>query len=137
MTAFGLELDEWEQQIIDYSGPYLGHDNVFRRAEKGFDFQVLLDPFEKYFDVPAGFVQIGDGTSSKLEIIGEKMVHFTGFLINIGDQVEVFRIVFLWFLAGQSDTAVGNDHLFLGTSCCLVMVYCMLLFAFITKKSFC
>jgi len=52
MTAFGLELDEGEQEIVDHRGPYLGHDSVFRGTEKRFDLQILFDPFEECFDFP-------------------------------------------------------------------------------------
>ena len=34
VPAFGLELDEREQQVIDHCGPDLRHDGVFRGAEE-------------------------------------------------------------------------------------------------------
>ena len=41
-------------------------------AEKRLDAQMLLDPFEEQLDLPTAFVELGDGQSRKLEIVGEK-----------------------------------------------------------------
>ena len=43
MTAFCLEFDEGEQQVIDHGGPNLRHNGIFRGAEEGFDFKILKD----------------------------------------------------------------------------------------------
>jgi hypothetical protein len=39
----------------------LRFDGVFGRAEERLNAQVLLDPFEEQFHLPAAFVELGDG----------------------------------------------------------------------------
>jgi len=46
----------------------LGLHSVFACAEKVLDAQVLLDPFEKEFDLPAVFVQGCDGGGSQTQV---------------------------------------------------------------------
>jgi hypothetical protein len=48
----------------------LSHDGVGRIADKGLDFQVLLDPTEKDLYLPAFFVDVGDGPRGWPEVIG-------------------------------------------------------------------
>jgi len=45
---------------------------VLVRAEKRLDAQMLLDPFEEQLDLPTAFVELGDGQSRKLEVVGEE-----------------------------------------------------------------
>ena len=111
MTAFCLKLDEREQQIIDHGGPDLCHNCIFRCTEEWFDFQILFDPLEEDFDLPARFVQVSDGTCRQIEVVGEKLMYFPGFLIDIGHQTERLRVFFLGFQTGKPDTAVWNDPL--------------------------
>ena len=61
VTDLADKLDIGEQQIDANGNPDLGHDSVFRGAEEGLDLQVLLDPFEEQFDLPAGLVDLRDG----------------------------------------------------------------------------
>jgi len=42
-----------------------------RCAKERFDFQVLLDPFEKEFDLPAFLVEISDGLGIQVIGIGD------------------------------------------------------------------
>jgi hypothetical protein len=51
--VFGLEFDVTQLQIIAHRHPYLAQYCILAGAEEGLDFQVLLDPFEKQFDLPA------------------------------------------------------------------------------------
>ena len=50
----------------------MGLDRILRGAEKCFDPQMLLDPFEKELHLPAAAVQFGYGQGRKVEIVGEK-----------------------------------------------------------------
>jgi hypothetical protein len=42
-----LELDVRKQKVVDHRSPDLIHNGILRSAEKCFDFQILLDSFEK------------------------------------------------------------------------------------------
>jgi hypothetical protein len=68
----GLVLDVGEEQVIYQSGPDLDQDGVGRRSQEGFYFEVLLDPFKEQFDVPASFIDLGDGFGRQLEVVGHE-----------------------------------------------------------------
>ena len=47
-------------------------DCIRSGAEKRLDAQVLFDPFEKQFHLPARFVKLSDGQRRKLKIVREE-----------------------------------------------------------------
>jgi hypothetical protein len=50
----------------------LGLHGVLRCAIEGLDPQVLFDPFEEQFHLPAAFVDLGNGQSRKREVVRQK-----------------------------------------------------------------
>ena len=72
----------------------MGLDGIFACAIKGLDSQVLLDPFEEEFDVPAGSVQLGDGEGGKSEVVGEEDQGFPGFFVAEPNAPHGFGVVF-------------------------------------------
>jgi len=46
-TQFRVELNESQNQINTQRNPDLSQHSIFTGANERFDFQVLLDPFEK------------------------------------------------------------------------------------------
>lgn len=52
--------------------PYLGSHCVLAGAEECLDTQVLLDPFEEKFDLPASFVDRCDDFCRQIKVIGQK-----------------------------------------------------------------
>ena len=60
------------QQIVDQSDPDLRSDGVFAGSEEALDLEILLDPLEKEFDLPAALVDGGDRRSRQREIIGNE-----------------------------------------------------------------
>src|SRR5476649_1141108 len=63
--------DDAKQQVGDQSSEDLQADGVFRSAEKGADFQMLLDPSEQQLDLPTLSIKSGDFGSGVFEIVGE------------------------------------------------------------------
>ena len=55
--------------------------------------QVLLDPFEEQFDLPAALVQTRDGKRRQLEVVGEKHETLLGLCIEVGDATKRNRIL--------------------------------------------
>ena len=49
--------DDCHQKITANGDPNLRFDGILRGSIKGFDPQMLLDPFEEQFNVPAAAVQ--------------------------------------------------------------------------------
>ncbi len=66
---------------------------IFRSAVEGLDSQVLLDPFEKQFDLPSAFVEIGNGLCRDGEVVGQKHQARVGFWIEVTDPSEMRWIV--------------------------------------------
>ena len=64
--------DDGDEDINRDSNPDLCLDGVLRVTEEGLDAQVLLDPFEEQFDLPAAAVQFGDGERRQDEVVGEE-----------------------------------------------------------------
>src|SRR5260370_20953140 len=54
--------------------PLFPYTTLFRSADavEGFDAQVLLDPLEEQFYLPALFVDLRDGKSRQIEVIGQE-----------------------------------------------------------------
>ena len=56
----------------------MGFDRVLRGTEEDFDTKMLLDPFEKQFDLPPAAIEIGDGDGRQREIVGQEHQPFAG-----------------------------------------------------------
>ena len=63
------------------------------RAEKRLDAQMLLDPFEEQLHLPTAFVELGDGQSRKLEIVGEEPEAFVVLFVIKNDVAQILRMV--------------------------------------------
>ena len=68
-----------DEQINGDGAPDLSAHRVGRSAVKGFDAQMLLDPFEEQFDLPAAMIELGDGQSRHGEVVGQKDQRLAGF----------------------------------------------------------
>ena len=85
MQAF---LQNGDEQINSDGGPDLGAHGVWAGAVKGFDAQMLLDPFEEEFDLPATAIELGDGPSRHGEVVGQEDQHVARFGIAIADAAQ-------------------------------------------------
>ena len=65
---------------------------VFRHAVKRFDAQMLLDPLEEQFHLPATLVQFGNGGRRQLCIVGQKHQFLAAFQIFITDAPKRVRV---------------------------------------------
>jgi hypothetical protein len=61
-----------DEQVNGDGAPDLSAHRVGRGAVKGFDAQMLFDPFEEEFDLPAAAVELGDGQGWNGEVVGQK-----------------------------------------------------------------
>jgi len=69
-TRLGLELDPHQQQVSDQGGPDLDQHRILGGAVKGLNFQVLLDPLEKEFYLPAAAVEFGHFQGRQVQAVG-------------------------------------------------------------------
>jgi len=90
-----------DEQINGDGGPDLGAHRVGRGAVKGFYAQMLLDPFEEEFDLPAAPIELGDGHRWHAEVIGQKDEGFAGFGIAIADATQRDGVIVLGVKAGE------------------------------------
>ena len=58
------------KHIDGYSDPDLGLHGILGGAIESLDSEMLLDPFEEQFNLPAMFVQVGYGFSFQCKMIG-------------------------------------------------------------------
>src|ERR1039457_2204815 len=90
-----------DEQINGDGGPDLGAHRVGRGAIKGFDAEMLLDPFEEQFDLPASPIQLRDGPSRHGEVVGQEDEGFAGLGIATADAAQRVGIIVLGIQAGQ------------------------------------
>ena len=72
-----------EEQVNRQGRVNLDQDSVFRVADEGLYAQILFDFLEEELDLPAVFIDVGDGFRRKPEMVGQKFVVFPGFLVPI------------------------------------------------------
>ena len=95
-----------DEQVNGDSAPDLGAHGVGTGAVKGFDAQVLFDPFEEQFDLPAAPIQLSDGQSRHGKVVGQEDQHLAGFGIAIADAPQRIRIIVLGTQTGRHNGLV-------------------------------
>jgi len=68
--GFRLLFGDGHQDVDAHCNPNLGFDGVDRVAQKASQVKVALDPFEEEFDLPAAFIEIGDGLGGQRKVVG-------------------------------------------------------------------
>ena len=103
-----LLFDDRDQHIGTHCAPDLGLHSVLACAQKVLDAQVLLDPFEEEFDLPAVFVQGCDGGSRQAGVVGQKDERLAcGGLVE-PDASHVFGIILDGVEALEHHALIGN-----------------------------
>ena len=70
---------------------------------------MLLDPFEKQFDLPAAAIQLGDGQCWQGEIVGEEHQTFAGHRIFEADSTKRRVEILFGVKACQHDSLIANQ----------------------------
>ena len=73
----------------------------------------MLDPFEEQFDLPAGLVNIGNGSGRQFEMIGQEGVMNAGFGVFIANTTELDGAVFC-LVAGELDGLIAGQAFVFG-----------------------
>ena len=88
-----LLFDDGDEHVGGHGAPDLRLDRVFARAEKFFDAQVLLDPFEEQFDLPSLLVKGCDGQRRQDRIVGQEDQRLASVGVLEANSPQVLRIV--------------------------------------------
>ncbi len=90
-----------DEQINGDGGPDLDTHGVRAGAVKGFDAQMLFDPFEEEFDLPAATIELGNGQSWHGEVVGQEDQRLARFWVAIADATHGDGIIMLGVKSGQ------------------------------------
>ena len=102
-------LTDGDEDINADGDPDLRFDGTLVGAEKRFDAQVLLDPFEKQLDLPATFVKLCNDQSWKFKIVGEEAKALVRFLVVESDIAQILRIVVGRFYARETNGLIATQ----------------------------
>ena len=69
-VQFEVVFNNSDKTVSDDGDMYLYPDCIFRFSPKGFDTQMLLDPFEKQFNLPSVAVKKGNFFCFEVEVVG-------------------------------------------------------------------
>ena len=97
------------QDVNAHGDPHLGFDCVGAVAEKVFDPQVLLDPFEEQLHLPAALVELGDGQRGKIEVIGQEHQDFAVLRVPVTHAPKAVWVVFDTFIESQPDDMIASQ----------------------------
>ena len=98
-----------DEQVNGDGAPDLGAHGVGAGAIEGFDAQMLFDPFEEQFDLPAALIELDDGQSRHGEVVGQEDQRQTGFGIAIANAAQRVGIIAVRIEAGRQDGLVETQ----------------------------
>ena len=101
-------LDDGHQHVDGHRHPDLSFDGILAISVEGLDSQVLLDPFEKQFYLPARLVEQADGEGGQVEVVGEETEVAVLFRVVIMNAAERIRVVLPGGRRGQHDGVIGS-----------------------------
>ena len=104
-----LFLDDGNEDIGGYGAPDLGLHRILAGAEELLDSQMLLDPFEEQFHLPAAFVNLRDRQRGEQEIVGEELEPPVVFGIERGAAPQRIGIPLGRTDGGQDDGVIGSQ----------------------------
>lgn len=102
-------IETGHHQVNAHCDPDLGAHGVVTGAVEGFDSEVLLDPFEEKFDLPAALVDGCNRQRRKFEIVGQKNQAFVRFGVDEADSPESFRVVAFAFVGVQFYDLIASE----------------------------
>ena len=115
LGEFELLFQDRDQDVHADSNPDLGADGIVGGAVEGLDSQVLLDPLEEQLDLPAQFVEAGDGDGREGEVVGEEDQGFFGLSVEEANPAQPFRVVSEGLRPGQAPHLIAAHAELSGT----------------------
>jgi len=103
-----LLFDNCDQHIGGNCAPDLGLHSVLACAQKVLDAQVLLDLFEKQFDLPTVFIQGSYGGGGQAGVVGRNDQSLACGEVGKPDAPHVLGIILDGVVALERNTLIGN-----------------------------
>jgi len=93
-----LLLDDGNKKIYADRDPNLGLYSILGSAEERLDAQVLFDPLEEKFHLPAALVQLRNRQGRESEVVGQEYESVVGLCVEVTDTPQWYRILLgrLW-----------------------------------------
>ena len=82
--------------------------SILGSAVERLDSEMLFDPLEKEFDLPAAAIEFGDDWGRKREVVGQEDKPLVVFYIVETNATELVRIPFVGIEAAQSDDLIAE-----------------------------
>ena len=101
-------LNNGDEHVGGHGAPDLRLDRVLAVAKKLLDAQVLLDPFEEQLDLPAAFVQSGNGQGRQGGVVGQEDQSLLGCWVLEPDTAQVFGVVLRNVVTVQCDGLIAD-----------------------------
>ena len=102
-------IETGHHQVDADCDPDLSSHRVLGSAEKCFDAQVLFDPLEEQFDLPATFVNGWNGLCWQIEVVCQEDQALSSFGIKEADTSKFFWVVSLAFVSAQSNGLITSQ----------------------------
>jgi diguanylate cyclase (GGDEF)-like protein len=103
----GCSRSDAQQQIGNHRSKHLQTDRIVVGAEELLDVEVLLDPSEQQFNLPAALVEGGDLDGRSSQIVGQKRHYAAGVAPDL-DASQRYRQSGI-ALAGEFHLVIGDD----------------------------
>ena len=87
-----LLLHNRDEQVDGYRDPDLSLQRVWGGSVEHLDAQMLFDPFEEQFDLPAAAIKLGDGRRRQGKVVRQEDETFVVFGIEETSAAEPVRI---------------------------------------------
>ena len=104
-------LQDRDHQVDTDGNPDLRLHCVGRSTVECFDPEVLFDPLEEQFDLPAATEQLGDHQCRKVEMVGQEDQAFVGLGIAVANTAQQVGIAFCRIVRNEPDTLVALQAL--------------------------
>jgi len=104
-----LLFDNSDQHVSGDSAPDLRLHRVLAVADETLDAQVLLDPFEEQFHLPAALVQRGNGQCRQCGVVGQEHQRLAGFRVFEADAPQLLGIILRDVKAIECDALVADN----------------------------
>ena len=99
-----------EQKVVANGYPDLRVDRVLGGSIESLDVQMLFDPLEEQFDLPALAVQFRNGQRVfDCEVVGQEAIDLTGLKVLIHNKSQRIGILSGRVIAGEPDGLVGKN----------------------------